>query len=181
MNRKLVWLVTILFVSSVHIAAADQPTKIYRIGLIQSSSSEASFIDAFRQGLRKLGYVEGKNFVLEIRSGDMSPDRLSKVAAELVRLKVDIIVAGGAPAIRAVKDATHTIPIVMRVGSDPVRAGLVPSLAHPSGNITGVASVNVELIGKRLELLLEIVPGIKRAARPLGTTRSSPVYGYRSI
>jgi putative ABC transport system substrate-binding protein len=93
---------------------AQQPAKIYRIGLIQSSSSEATFIDAFRQGLRKLGYVEGKNIVLEIRSGDTSPDRLSTVAAELVRLKVDIIVAGGAPAIRAAKDATGTIPIVMR-------------------------------------------------------------------
>jgi putative ABC transport system substrate-binding protein len=102
--------------------------------------------------------------VLEIRSGDTSPDRLSTVAAELVRLKVDIIVAGGAPAIRAAKDATGTIPIVMRVGSDPVQAGLVPRLAHPVGNITGVASVSVELIGKRLELLLEIVHGIKRVA-----------------
>jgi putative tryptophan/tyrosine transport system substrate-binding protein len=164
MHRKLVWLLTILFFTSGHLAAAEQPAKIYRIGLIQSSSSEATFIDAFRQSLRKLGYVEEKNFVLEIRSGDTSPDRLSKVAAELVRLKVDIIVAGGAPAIRAVKDATGTIPIVMRVGSDPIRAGFVPSLAHPVGNITGVASVNVELIGKRLELLLEIVPGIKRVA-----------------
>jgi putative ABC transport system substrate-binding protein len=123
-----------------------------------------TFIDAFRKGLRELGYVEGKNLTLETRSGGTNRDRLSTLASELVRLRMDIIVAGGGSAIRAAKETTSTIPIVMRAGSDPVESGLVASLAHPGGNITGLASINLGLIGKRLELLLEVVPGIQRLA-----------------
>jgi putative ABC transport system substrate-binding protein len=145
-------------------AQAQQPGKVHRIGLLQSASSEVTFLDGFRQGLRELGYIEGRNFTLETRFGEMNPERLSSLAAELVRLKADIIVAGGAPAIRAAMKATSAIPIVMRAGSDPVRAGIVASLAHPGGNVTGVASINLDLIGKRLELLMEIVPGIKHVA-----------------
>ena len=147
-------------------ASAQQSGKIPRIGLLMSSSTaEATpFIDAFRQGLRELGYVEGKNIVLEIRGGEASPNRLSEIAAELVQLKVDIIVAGASLAVRAAKEATATIPIVMRFGSDPVRDGLVASLARPGGNITGVASLNLGLIGKRFELLAEVVPGTRRIA-----------------
>jgi putative ABC transport system substrate-binding protein len=114
--------------------------------------------------LRELGYIEGKNLALEVRWGAMNRDRLSNLAAELVRLKVDIFVAGGNPAVRAAKEASGTIPIVMRVGSDPVESGLVASLAHPGGNITGVASINVGLIGKRFDLLVEVVRGVKRIA-----------------
>ena len=148
------------------VAQAQHPGKVHRIGLLMSSSTAETqpFIDAFRQGLRELGYVEGKNIVLEIRGGGAKRNRLSDLAAELVRLKVDIIVTGGSFAIRAAKEATSTIPIVMRIGSDPVNAGLVVSLAHPGGNITGVASINLGLIGKRLELLAEVVPGVKRIA-----------------
>jgi putative ABC transport system substrate-binding protein len=165
MNRKiLVCLLATFLLTTVCLAEAQQPGKVHRIGLLQSASSEVTFIDGFRQGLQELSYTEGKNFILETRSGEMKRDRLSNLAAELVRLKMDIIVAGGSPAIRAAKEATNTIPIVMRIGSDPVETGLVASLAHPGGNITGVASINLGLIGKRLELLLEIVPGIKRVA-----------------
>jgi putative ABC transport system substrate-binding protein len=143
-----------------------QARKGHRIGVLMSSSTAqtAAFIEAFRQGLRDLGYVEGKDIVLEIRGGGAKPDRLSAFAAELVGLKVDIIVAGGSFAARAAKEATDTIPIVMRVSFDPVRTGVVASLAHPGGNITGLASLTVGLIGKRFELLAEAVPGVKRIA-----------------
>ncbi len=157
-------------------AEAQQAGKVYRIGFLISASAEGigsesenydateHFIDAFRQGLRELGYVEGKNFVLEIRWGEAKRDRLPNLAAELVRLKVDLIVAEGGWAIRAIKKATHVIPIVMRTGSDPVKRGFVASLAHPGGNITGMISLDTGLSGKRLELLAEMVPGVKRIA-----------------
>ncbi len=114
--------------------------------------------------MRELGYVEGKNVVLEIRWGETKRDRTSSLAAELVRLKVDIIVAGGTVAIAAAKKATRVTPIVMRTGADPVRRGFVASLAHPGGNITGMISLNAGLNVKRLELLAETVPGVKRIA-----------------
>jgi putative ABC transport system substrate-binding protein len=170
MNRRLSMLVFFLIsvpasISvSVLAAHAQQPGKIYRIGILQSASFEVAFIEGLRQGLRELGYVEGKHFALEVRWGETNRDRLSNLAAELVRLKVDIIVAGGGPATRAAKKATDTIPVVMRVGSDPVESGLVASLAHPGGNITGVASINLGLIGKRFDLLSDVVPGVKRIA-----------------
>jgi putative ABC transport system substrate-binding protein len=147
-------------------AEAQQAGKVPRIGLLTSSSTAetAAFIEAFRQGLRELGYIEGKNVVLEIRGGEANFDRIADLAAELVRLKVDIIVAEAGPAVSAAKKATTTIPIVMRVGVDPVRMGFVGSLAYPGGNITGVASVTVGLIGKRFELLAEAVPGVQRIA-----------------
>ncbi len=147
-------------------AEAQQPGKVYRVGVLLSASSAVteSYIDAFRQGLRELGYVEGKNFVLEIRLGEGKRDRISNLAAELVGLKVDIIVAAGGRAVGAVKKATRVIPIVMRTGADPVRRGFVASLANPGGNITGMISLNSRLGGKRLQLLAEIVPGVKRIA-----------------
>jgi putative tryptophan/tyrosine transport system substrate-binding protein len=146
-------------------ADAQQLGKVHRIGLLISASDViAPFTDAFRQGLRELGYVEGKNYVLEIRGGGAESDRLSDMAAELIRLNVDIIVTVGSPALRAATKATSTVPIVMRTGGDPVKAGLVASLARPGGNITGVYAMSVELSGKRLELLAEVVPGIKRIA-----------------
>ena len=146
-------------------AQAQQPGKVPRIGLLipASTAVAAPWIDAFRQGLRELGYIEGKNIILEIRGGEAKPDRVSDLAAELVRLKVDIIVAAGS-AVHAVKEATSTIPIVMRYDRDPVRAGVVASLARPGGNITGLASITVDLSGKRFELLAEAVPEAKRIA-----------------
>jgi putative ABC transport system substrate-binding protein len=116
---------------------AQQPKKVPRIGVLTSASSAemAPFIEAFRQGLRDLGYVEGKDIVLEIRGGEANPSRVSDLATELVHLKVDIIVAGGNFAVRAAMKATSTIPIVMRTAADPVAAGWIPSLARPGGNI----------------------------------------------
>ncbi len=147
-------------------ARAQQPGKVPRVGLLMSSSAVemASFIDTFRQSLRELGYIEGNNIILEIRGGEVKSARIADLAAELVHLKVDIIVAEAGPAVSAAKKATSTIPIVMRVGVDPVRMGYVDSLAYPGGNITGLASIAVGLIGKRFELLAEAVPGVKRIA-----------------
>ncbi|HXV83321.1 MAG TPA: ABC transporter substrate-binding protein [Candidatus Binatia bacterium] len=165
-TKILVCAVSTLFLTTLHLAQAQQAEKVPRIGLLVGASTAvaAPWIEAFRQSLRELGYVEGKDIVLEIRGGQAKPDRLSDLAAELVRLKVDIIVAGGGAAVDAVKEATSTIPIVMRYDRDPVRTGVVASLAHPGGNITGLASITVDLSGKRFELLSEAVPGLKRIA-----------------
>ena len=165
--RNLRWLTlgAMLFALSFSVEA-QQPKKTPRIGLLISASTAetAPYIEAFRQRLRELGYIEGKNVVLEIRGGDAKYDRLSDIAAELVGLRVDIIVAGGNPAVRAAMKATSTIPIVMRTAVDPVEAGFIASLARPGSNITGVTSLTTKLIGKHLELLAEVVPGVKRVA-----------------
>jgi putative tryptophan/tyrosine transport system substrate-binding protein len=131
----------------------------------------ADRIEAFRHGLRELGYVEGQNIVMEWRYGEEKPDRVSELAAELVRLKVDVIVGGGNSAIQAAKKATNTIPIVMTQASDPVASGFVASLARPGGIITGLSRLAPEIGGKRLELLKEIVPKLSRLA-VLGTSTS---------
>jgi putative ABC transport system substrate-binding protein len=141
---------------------AQQEEKVYRIGVLSSASKViAPFTDAFRKGLLELGYVEGKNYVLEIRGGKAKRDQY---AAELVRLKVDIIVTVGFPALRAASKATSTIPIVMRTGGDPVKRGFVASLARPGGNLTGLIAMSVGLSAKRLELFTETVPRAKRIA-----------------
>ena len=144
---------------------AQQPTKVPRIGyLTPSISANRSLFQAFREGLRDLGYVEGKNIVIEWRANEGKLDRNPALAAELVRLKVDVIVAVGSGEIRAAKEATAAIPIVMVRGGDPVGSGFVASLARPGGNITGLAILRPELSGKRLELLKEIVPKLSRVA-----------------
>ena len=145
---------------------AQQQKKIPRIGLLISSSPSpvSSRVEAFRQGLRELGYVEGKDLVIEYRYAEGKPDRLPALAADLVHLKIDIIVTGGSSPTRAAKEATTTIPIVMAQDVDPVGSGFVASLARPGGNITGLSNYAPELSGKRLELLKEIVPKISRAA-----------------
>jgi putative ABC transport system substrate-binding protein len=150
---------------------AQQPTKVPRIGYLGGvpPSANAARIEAFRQGLRELGYVEGKNIVIEWRHAETKLDRLPALAAELVRLKVDIIITGGAPATRSAKEATVTIPIVMAQDTDPVGNGFVASLARPGGNITGLATLAPELSGKRLELLKEVVPKLSRVG-VLGTS-----------
>ena len=142
-------------------AAAQQPAKVPRIGILRLGSAPDPLIEAFREGLRQLGYVEGQNLAIEYRWSEQG-DRLPDLAAELLRLKVDVIVAAGAPAIRAAKNATSTIPIVMPVVTDPVVEGLVASLARPGGNVTGLSSVAPDLSGKRLELLREGFPKISR-------------------
>jgi putative tryptophan/tyrosine transport system substrate-binding protein len=146
---------------------AQQAEKAPRIGYLSSTTRRASLTDeAFRQGLRDLGYIDGKNIVIEYRYADGKPDRLAKLAAELVRLKVDIIVTSGAPpVIRAAQQASSAIPIVMRGAVvDPVVAGFVSSLAKPGGNITGLSDLDSDLHPKRLELLKEAVPRISRVA-----------------
>ena len=153
------------------VAAAQQPTKIPRIGWL-TGGSVTSRSEPFRQGLRELGYVEGKNIVIEWRSAEGKRDRVSALAAELVRLKVDVIVTSGATDTRAAKAATATIPIVMTNDGDPVGLGFVASLARPGGNITGLSTLSPELSGKRLELLKEIVPKLARVA-VFGTSTSA--------
>jgi putative ABC transport system substrate-binding protein len=147
-------------------AEAQQPTKIPRIGFLAATSPSAisTRIEAFRQGLGELGYVEGKNIVIEYRYAEGNLDRLPALAAELVRLNVDVIVTGGAANTRAAKEATKIIPIVMALDNDPVASGFVASLARPGGNITGLSTLAPEISGKQLELLKEIVPKLSRLA-----------------
>jgi putative ABC transport system substrate-binding protein len=153
-----------LLAFSCSVAEAQQPTKVSRIGYLVGPSGSSARYEAFRQGLRDLGYVEGKNIVIEWRSNEGNRDRQRALVAELVGLKVDAIVAVGAGDVRIAKDATTTIPIVMVQGGDPVGSGFVASLARPGGNITGLATLRPELSGKRLELLTEIVPKLSRVA-----------------
>jgi ABC-type uncharacterized transport system substrate-binding protein len=150
---------------------AQQPGKIPRIGFLTATSlsAVAARTEAFRQGLRELGYIEGKNIVIEWRWAEGKTERLHDLAAELVRLKVDVIVTGGPASTRAAKEATSTIPIVMEFDNDPVGNGFVASLARPGGNITGLSSLAPEISGKQLELLKEIVPRLSRVA-VLGNT-----------
>jgi putative ABC transport system substrate-binding protein len=145
---------------------AQQATKVPRIGFLiaGSLSGQSARIEAFRQGLRVHGYVEGKNIVIEWRSAEGKLDRLSDLAAELVRIKVDVIVSGGPQSTRAAKEATSTIPVVMGFDIDPIGLGFVASLARPGGNITGLSTLAPEISGKRLELLKETVPKLSRVA-----------------
>jgi putative tryptophan/tyrosine transport system substrate-binding protein len=147
-------------------ARAQQPARISRIGYlgVVPLSTLTQRTEAFRQGLRDLGYVEEKNIIIEQRSAEEKPERMPALAAELVRLKVDVIVTAGSTATRVVKATTVTIPIVMAQDGDPVANGFVASLAQPGGNVTGLSTLSPELSGKRLELLKEIVPKLSRVA-----------------
>ncbi len=145
-------------------ADAQPPMKVPRIGFLSGGLPGGPYVDAFRQGLREIGYVEGQNIAIEYRYGEGKFDQLPALADELVRLKVDAIVAGGTPPILAAKPATNMIPIIMVTSQDPVAIGLVTSLARPGGNITGLTCFAPELSGKRLELLKEAVPGLIRVA-----------------
>jgi len=146
--------------------AHAQLLAIPRIGVLYTGTpgTAAQVSEAFNQGLRELGYVEGTNIVVERRFGDAKPERLSELAAELVRLKVDVIVTSTDEAIVAIKRQTQTIPIVMTASTDPVATGFVASLAHPGGNVTGFTSIFPDLSAKKLELLRETVPGLSRVA-----------------
>jgi ABC-type uncharacterized transport system substrate-binding protein len=167
-NPKLVGIVAVVVTLAMcgAVAQAQQSTNVPRIGRLGagSPSSDSARYEAFRQGLRELGYVEGKNIVIEWRYAEGKRDRLPALAAELVALKVEVIVTGGGGATRAAKEATSTIPIVMAQASDPVSDGFVASLARPGGNITGLSNFAPELSGKQLELLKEIVPNLSRVA-----------------
>jgi putative tryptophan/tyrosine transport system substrate-binding protein len=169
MKKKITVLVlsTMLFALS-YSASAQQPKKVSRIGYLsaQEPALESTRSEAIRRTLREFGYIDGQNIAFEYRYAEGKIDRFPELAAELVRLKVDIIVvSAGGGYIQAAKNATKTIPIVMTgVGTDPVKAGLIESLARPGGNVTGLTNLNPELGGKRLELLKEAVPKVTRVA-----------------
>ena len=168
--RKMVWAAAIVAVALLAIfplaAEAQKAENVYRIAYLGNSSAalESELLAAFRQGLHDLNYVEGKNIVIEYRWAEGRYDRFPALVAEMVHLKVDVIVTAGTPSALAAKDGTKTIPIIMAAIGDPIAAGLVRSLARPGGNITGSASMSLEIDGKRLELLKELVPGVSRIA-----------------
>ena len=145
-------------------APAQQVGKVYRIGILETipASQNAAKLDALRKGLRDLGYVEGRNLIIEYRSADGRAERFPDLASELVRLKVDLIVTRGTPAAKAVKSATGTIPVVMAAMGEPL--AVVATLAHPGGNITGLTTFSIELTGKRVEVIKELVPSLSRVA-----------------
>ena len=163
---KTILLLIGFILASIHLADAQQPTKIPRIGYltVASLSSNVARVEAFRHGLREHGYIEGKNIAIEWRSGEGKLERQGELASELVRLNVDVIVTSGPSMTRAAKKATATIPIVMAQDTDPVGNGFVASLARPGRNITGLSVLSPELSGKQLELLKEIVPKLFRVA-----------------
>jgi putative tryptophan/tyrosine transport system substrate-binding protein len=163
MNRMPPWLLTVLFLASSHFVEAQQPVKLPRIGIAVGSQNELNLnTKLFRQAMQELGYVEGKNIHFEYRYTEGNRDRIPGIVAELVKLKVDILFSTQAIVIREAKQATKTIPIVMAITPDPVAAGLVDSLAHPGGNITGITSLARNLSGKRLELLTEMISRLSR-------------------
>jgi putative tryptophan/tyrosine transport system substrate-binding protein len=165
MSRKtLICLLATVLLTTVVAAEAQQPTKIHRIGYLAARSSPEPRDEGFRQGLRDLGYIEGKNIAVEYRYARGKIEDLAGFVAEMVRLNVDVIVATGTPAAQRAKQATGAIPIVIAIGDDPVEMKLVDSLAHPGGNVTGVTTLATELRGKMLELLKEIVPRLTRVA-----------------
>jgi putative ABC transport system substrate-binding protein len=165
---KTLLLLISFILASIHFADAQQPKKVHRIGYLSvlDPSRESIRSEAIRLTLHEIGYIEGQNIAIEYRYAEGKRDRFPELAAELVRLKADIIVvAGGTVILQAAKNATKTIPIIMTGGgSDPVEAGLVQSLAHPGGNITGITNIGRELGGKRLELFKEAIPALSRVA-----------------
>ena len=172
-KRITLWLLAILFLANVSLADAQQTGKIFRIGFLDGSTASGSavLLEAFRQEMSKLGWIEGKSITFEYRFAEQKPERLPELAADLVRLKVDLIVVASRPPALAAKNATATIPIVMTNVGDPVGAGLIASLARPGGNVTGFSSLSPELITKRLEILKDAVPKLARVGllRPAGT------------
>jgi putative ABC transport system substrate-binding protein len=169
MNGKVfVWLLITVLLATVSPAQAQQPQKNPRIGFLSATSPSTipARLDAFRQGLRDFGYVEGKNIVIEYRYADGKLDRVPALATELVRLNVDVIVTGGSAATRPAKEATTTIPIVMAQDTDPIGNEFVASLGWPGGNVTGLSIVAPELSGKQLELLKESIPKLLRVVVP---------------
>src|SRR5215831_10362177 len=165
MNTKFFWLITAILLVHIPPAGAQQLKKIPRIGYISVSGNAnrpGRNVEAFREGLRDLGYEEGKNIIVEYRYTSAAPDKVSDFVTELVQGKVDALVSSSTGAIRAARQTTRTIPIIMISPGDPIETGLIDSLAHPGGNITGVSRFARELSGKRLEVFTELVPGLAR-------------------
>src|SRR5437867_1542118 len=174
MNRHFLWPVTFFMLAALSSAEAQQPEKPRKIGVFlpASASATAGLVEAFRQGLREHGYVGKQNLTLEPRYAEGKIERLGGLAAEFVRLKVDVIVVGSTPGAMAAKNATGAIPIVIVTTGDPVASGLIDSLARPGGNITGLTALGQELGGKRLEVLKEAVPKVSRGGRTLESSES---------
>src|SRR5215470_612728 len=173
MNKRLLWLLTLLLLAAGTFAEAQQTGKVPRIGFLDNSTASGSavLVDAFRQEMSKLGWIEGKNITIEYRFAEQRNERLPELSADLVRLKVDLIVVAGTPSSLAAKSATTTIPIVMAQAGDPVGSGLVASLARPGGNVTGFSNLSFELNTKRLEILKDAIPKLSRVGvlRTLGS------------
>ena len=162
-RRELMLLLGGVLTAPCELRGQQRPMSVYRIGFLRNGLPPETFIGGFRQGLRELGYVEGQNISIEYGLAG-SADQLPDAAAELVRLNVDVIIASGTPPVVAAKNATRTIPIVFVAAIDPIATGLAASLARPGGNVTGFALLGADLMGKRLELLREVVPGLSRVA-----------------
>lgn len=165
-KKTIAFLLATFLLALVHLADAQQPNKVSRIAYLGGGSAELekAWLDAFLQGLQELGYFEGKNIVVERRFAAGRYDELPELVAELVRLKVDVILAASTPVAHSAKKITTTIPIVMANAGDPIGNGLVASLARPGGNVTGLTNQSPKLLGKRLELLNEVVPKVSRVA-----------------
>jgi ABC-type uncharacterized transport system substrate-binding protein len=173
MNKKIsVSILAVVILAFVHLAEAQQAGKVLRIGILDDSTASGSavLLETFRQELLKLGWIEGKNITIEYRFAEQKSERLPELAADLVRLKVDLIVVAGGPTAFAAKGATTTIPIVMANAADPVGLGLVASLARPGGNVTGLSNLATELNTKRLEILKDAVPKLVRVGLPVVTS-----------
>jgi putative tryptophan/tyrosine transport system substrate-binding protein len=165
MNKKIILLALCsLLLAPCSAVDAQQPGRIFRIGFLDASTASGSavLVDAFREELRKLGWIEGQNITIEYRFAEQKSERIPELATDLVRLKADLIVVSGTPVALAAKRATTTLPIVMTSGGDPVAAGLVASLARPGGNVTGLSGLGTELTTKRVEVLKDVIPKLAR-------------------
>ncbi|HEV8344395.1 MAG TPA: ABC transporter substrate-binding protein [Candidatus Binatia bacterium] len=177
-NPKILTLALTFILAFFHLAEAQQTTRVHRIGFLRRAAPQAHEFEAFRQGLRDLGYVEGENIVIEQRYAHGVADRLPDLATELVQLKVEVIVVDGTTTAKGAKTVTTTIPIVFTLG-DPLATGIVASYARPGGNVTGVTTVSTELSGKRLELLKEVVPNVSRVAVLFNPTNVGSPYALK--
>ncbi len=183
MNEKIAWLLATVLLTAVSLAEAQQPKRIPQIGYLSYGSVEIekSWLAVLQQGLRELGYVEGKNIVIEQRHAAGRSEKLPELLAELIRLKVDVLIAAGDPAAHAAKEATSAIPIVMVSSPDPVGTGLIASLAHPGGNVTGLSDFHAGVITKRFEVLKDVVPLMSRVAVLLNPANRSNTLQLKDI
>jgi putative ABC transport system substrate-binding protein len=182
-RRAFIGVITVWSLAGPFATEAQSRRETHKIGILETVSPgvNSANLDALRQGLRALGYVEGQNLVIEYRSADGRPERFPELAAELVRLKVDLILTRGTMGVTAARRATGTIPIVMAASGDPLGAGLVAGLAHPGGNVTGLSALTGEVSGKRLQLLKEAIPGSQRIAALLDMGNPALANQWRTI
>jgi len=180
-SKSLFWLLTTVLLTSAPSGEAQQPTKIPRIGYLSPGDANGSgtSVEPFRQGLRDLGYIEGKNILIEYRYAEGKLDRIPTLVADFVQLKPDVLIVISLSSIRAAKQATKTIPIIIMSTQDPVASGIIDSLAHPGGNITGLTRLTRELSGKRLELLKEAVPPLSRVAILWDANAPGPAIAFK--